>query len=274
VSILSRLRVALLGIAASAIAAALIVDDYHNIIDVFQLADPSGFFGVYDHLGGLLANGAVIFVALAVLFRSSGSELGLGYAAIAFVPSVLEAIAVLPCFLSARPGALCGVGLILVSWLAIPIVLIAATAFVWASHSRAIKVVGLGAAVTFLGVVGAGEALLAPAEASQCQRLPEVTKRSNCLNVFAQRAHDEEICRSIEFRSTRFACLREIAVAKGEAQLCEEIADRSPIAAFESPAAFSRDVCFQNVAFRLHDPSQCARVENPELRISCQHALQ
>jgi hypothetical protein len=112
--------------------------------------------------------------------------------------------------------------------------------------------------------------LLAPSHPEQCAKFAEVTKRSNCLRIFADRTQDEQLCRAIEFRTTRFTCLREIAVEKRKPQLCEEIADTAPIAAYESPAVLFRDTCFQNLAYAMHDRGQCAKVENAPLRASCE----
>ena len=83
-------------------------------------------------------------------------------------------------------------------------------------------------------------------------------------------AHDENLCRSIEFRTTRFTCLREVAVEKRQPALCEEIADNGPLAVYEPPATMFRDTCFQNLAYAMHDRSQCAKVEDKQLRVSCE----
>src|SRR5260370_14383566 len=117
-----RLLMILLAVVAALVSAVLIIDDRQSISDVFTLADPTGSFGVYFHLGGLAANLAVILVAVCVLLPNFRADFKLGFAVVALVPSVLEAIAVLPCFLSARPGALCGVGLVAVPYAGIPIV--------------------------------------------------------------------------------------------------------------------------------------------------------
>src|SRR5438477_9822656 len=204
-----RFWIAPLGIIASLISVALIVQQLRSTIDVFELADPTGNFGIYFFLGGLAANLAVLFVAVCVLLPRSRSNVRLGFAVVVFVPSLLEAIGVLPCFLSARPGALCGVGFVYVSYVSVPIVLLAAIGFVATAEYRALKVAGLALAATFIGVAAAAQMLLA-----------EVTKRSNCLRIFADRTQDEQLCRAIEFRTTRFTCLREIAVEKRKPQLC------------------------------------------------------
>src|SRR5205085_7852170 len=177
---------------------------------------------------------------------------------------------VLPCFLSARPGALCGLGFVYVSYVSVPIVLLAAIGFVATAEYRALKVAGLALAATSIGVAAAAQMLLSPSHPEQCAKFAEVTKRSNCLRVFADRTQDEQLCRAIEFRTTRFTCLREIAVEKRRPQLCEERADTGPIAPYESPAAVYRDTCFQNLAYAMHDHGQCAKVENAPLRTSCE----
>src|SRR5258708_721400 len=169
--------VASLGVVAALIAAAMILHDYRNVVDVLELADPTGSFGLYFHLGGLAANLAVILVAPCVLPRGSQSDFNLGFAVVAFVPSVLEAIAVLPCFLPARPGAFCGVGVVLVSYLAVPIVIAAAIAFIATSRRGTAKMAGLAAVAAFVGFVAAAQALLAPSGPDQCRKFDEVTKR-------------------------------------------------------------------------------------------------
>ena len=113
----------------------------------------------------------------------------LGIAVLVFAPSILEAIAALPCFLAERPGALCGLGVILVIEASIPIVLIAAFGFIAASRLRPIRIAGAVLTVTLLGLAAAAQALLAPTEPRDCDKLPEITKRSSCLNAFAGRSH-------------------------------------------------------------------------------------
>jgi hypothetical protein len=262
-----------LALLASVVAIATILNDVRSVPEVFQLADPTGSFGFYLHLGGLAANFAVLFVAVCVLVPRIQSRVRLGIAVLVFAPSILEAIAALPCFLAERPGALCGLGVILFIEASIPIVLIAAFGFIAASRLRPIRIAGAVLTVTLLGLAAAAQALLAPTEPRDCDKLPEITKRSSCLNAFAGRSHDETICRTIEFRSTRFTCLREVAVEKRQPQLCSEITDATPIAAYESPASFYRDVCFQNLAYAMHDHAQCGGVENPQLRASCENGV-
>ena len=211
-----RLWIAALGIVASLIALAQIVEQFRSALDVFELADPTGNFGIYFFLGGLLANLAVILVAVCVVLPRSRSNVRLGFAVVVFVPSLIEALGALPCFLSARPGALCGVGFVLISYFAIPIVLAAAIGFVATAEYRPIRVAGIALAAIVIAGAAAAQALLAPSDPAQCGKFSEVTKRSNCLRVFANRARDENLCRAIEFRTTRFTCLREIAVGQQE----------------------------------------------------------
>src|SRR5438045_4567027 len=247
-----RFWIAPLGIIASLISVALIVQQLRSTIDVFELADPTGNFGIYFFLGGLAANLAVLFVAVCVLLPRSRSNVRLGFAVVVFVPSLLEAIGVLPCFLSARPGALCGLGFVYVSYVSVPIVLLAALGFVATAEYRALKVAGLSLAATFIGVAAAAQMLLAPSHPEERAKFPEVTKRTNCLRGFADRTQDEQLCRAIEFRTTRFTCLRDIAIEKRKPQLIEEIADTAPISAYESPTALFRTCCFQNLHYSLH----------------------
>jgi hypothetical protein len=265
-----RFWIAPLGIIASLISLAAMIQQFRSVIDVFQLADPTGAFGIYFFLGGLAANLAVILVAVCVMLPRAHTNVRLGFAAVVFIPSLLEAIGALPCFLSARPGALCGVGFVFVSYVSVPVVLIAAIGFVATAQYRLIKVAGISLAASVIAFAAAAQALLAPSHPDQCATFAEVTKRSNCLRVFANRRQDEQMCRGIEFRTTRFTCLREIAVAKHQPVLCDEITDTGPVAAYESPAVFYRDTCFQNLAYAMHDHGQCAKIEDKHLRASCE----
>jgi hypothetical protein len=194
----------------------------------------------------------------------------LRFAAVAFAPSLLVPIEVAPCFLSTRPGALCGFFFVLAGYVSVPVILVAAIGFVATAEYRFVKVAGVILAGTILAFAAAAQMLLAPSDPDQCAKFAEVTKRSNCLRVFANRRQDEQICRGIEFRTTRFTCLREIAVEKHQPVLCDEIVDAGPIAAYESPATFYHDACFQNLAYAMHDHSQCAKVEDKQLRASCE----
>jgi len=265
-----RLWIVPLGIIASLIAIVLIAQQWRSVIDVFELTDPTGSFGNYFFLGGLAANAAVVFLTICILLPRVRSHVRLGFAAVAFAPSLLVPIEVAPCFLSTRPGPLCGVFFVLAGYVSVPVVLIAAIGFVATAEYRAIKLAGIGLAAFIIAGAAAAQALLMPSDPAQCRKFSEVTKRSNCLRVFANRNRDEKLCRAIEFRTTRFTCLRELAVDKHQPQLCDEISDTGPIAPYESPAILYRDTCFQNLAYAMHDHSQCAKVEDAPLRASCE----
>jgi hypothetical protein len=92
-----------------------VVEDFGNVIDVFQRVYPTGSFGAYLHIGGLAANLAVLFVAVCVLLPGSQYRFRYVFAAIALIPSVLEAITVLSLhpagaarrLVRRRPGARC-----------------------------------------------------------------------------------------------------------------------------------------------------------------------
>ena len=99
------------------ISLALIINDYRSIIDVFELAEPTGSFGIYFHLGGLAAGLAVILVTVCLLLPGSQSAFRSGFAVVAFIPYLLAAIAALPCFVGSRPGALCGVAAVVFHYL-------------------------------------------------------------------------------------------------------------------------------------------------------------
>ena len=257
-----------LAVVALLVSAALIVEDYRNVASVFQLADPTGGYGAYLHLGSLLSNLTVIFVAGTVLLRRAST--GTVAATMVFAPPILEAAAALPCFLSARPGALCGLWAVVVAEFTIPLVVAAGIAFVWRSRSAAVSRAAVGGLASFALLVAALQLTLGPSGPGDFKELPDTIKRSNCLNAFALRAEDESLCRSIEFRSTRFLCLSEIAAARRSSVPCEEIRDASPPANYESPAAFYRDACFHQLASLLRDRGQCERVEDPQVHARCE----
>ena len=265
-----RVLLILIAVIALVVSTADVNEDRQGIVDLFELGDPTGSFGIYFHLGGLAANLAVVLVAICVLLPRSRSDVRPGIALVVFVPPLIQALAILPCFLSPRPGALCGVGAVMVAYVSIPIVLVAAIAFIATAALRLVKVAGMTLVVAFLGFAAAAHTLLAPSHPDECGNFAEVTKRSNCLKAFAERGRDETLCRSIEFRTTRFTCLREIAVEKRQPELCDEIAETGPIAKYESPAVLFRDTCFQNLAYAMHDRSQCAKVADAPLRASCE----
>lgn len=271
-----HLIIVALGIIASVIAVVGIVNDFPSVLGVLQLSDPTGDFGVYMHFGGLLADLAVVFICLCLIVairRAGASRAVLISAAVAFLPVVLAAAAVLPCYISQHPGSLCGVGAVVVSYYSIPVVLAAAFAFVFFSRSWPIRISAVAGSLVVLGLFVAGSKYLSPKDPAQCLKLPDDIKRSTCLRAFANRTGDEGLCRSIEFRSTRFTCLREVAVKNNRAQLCEEIRDRAAIPAYESPASFYRDSCFQSMAYTLHDRKLCAKVEDAQLRAGCENGV-
>src|SRR5438034_8255061 len=125
-----KIWIAPLGIIASLVALTLIINGAPQLVDVFELADPTGSFGAHLALGGLAANLAVIFITITILLVRGGAGLWLGFALVAFIPPLLTALAAAPCFLAAHPGALWGVGAVLVGSAGIPVVLVAAIAFV------------------------------------------------------------------------------------------------------------------------------------------------
>src|SRR5690242_2959201 len=219
-----------LAVVSAIVAAAMILNDLRGIVQVFELADPTGGYGRYLHLGGLAANLAVLLVAVCVLVPRIRARVRVGIAAVVLAPSAVEALAALPCFLAAHPGALCGLGVILVLEASIPIVLFAACAFIAAAPLRSVQVAGAALAVVLVGFAAGAQAVLAPTAPQDCNALSEVTARSSCLKAFAERAQDEGLCRMIAFRTTRFSCLLEVAVAKQRPQLCDEIVDSGRIA--------------------------------------------
>src|SRR5205807_9057618 len=103
-----RFWIAPLGIIASLISVALIVQQLRSTIDVFELADPTGNFGIYFFLGGLAANLAVLFVSVCLLLPRSRSYVRLGFAVFEIVPSLLGTIGVHLCFVNGQSGTLFG----------------------------------------------------------------------------------------------------------------------------------------------------------------------
>jgi len=106
---MSKIWVAPFGLVASLVAIALVVTSFPQLVDVFHLAYQTGWYGVYDAIGGFAADTAVIFTTAAVLLVRRGAGLRLGIALVAFIPFPLAALAAMPCFAVAHPSALCGV---------------------------------------------------------------------------------------------------------------------------------------------------------------------
>jgi hypothetical protein len=125
----------------------------------------------------------------------------------------------------------------------------------------ALVAAGLGA---FWGVT--------PKSAGECDNLGESLKRDACVMNFALRHTDETLCERINFDSSRWSCLYQIAERKDMPALCEQITRPcrhiSPGLACE-PDLY-RDTCYLVVARKIRDKALCSNVTDPGKRASCE----
>lgn len=214
-------------------------------------------------LATLLLSLYLVF-ASAPLRRSAriGARLCLGALAV-------ELLALVPCLLT--PGALCGVYYLLVNQAAAPVMLAGVVLVVFGVRSRALT----GAATVVAAVLLAAAAGLywqvTPKSAAGCASVRDPLKRDACVLNFALRHSDESLCAQVDFDSSRWSCLYQVAERKGLAALCEQIErpcrNKTPGPACD-PGLY-RDTCYLVVARRLKDAAWCDHVGDAGKRASC-----
>ena len=259
----------LVGLAAALFALRMIIQGRHQLVAVFRLADPTGFFGLQFAILGLLANVSVILIFVGLLRRGLESYLPALYGAV-FALKLVEAVALLPCFIG-KPGALCGVASVFVSEFASPIILILAVTLILTSRDRMLRLTGLAAFVVLVATAAVSYALVTPKAAGQCGQIKDIAGRGACLEQFAVRQKNINICRAIELRSSRFECVRKIAEESQRADFCEQIHDPpgTAVAAYETPDLQTRSLCYYVLAFNLKRHDLCQKIEVFDQRERC-----
>jgi hypothetical protein len=271
---LKKLFIWLVSAAAAIYSVFMLARTAPRILDAFRLTDPTGMFGLYSTLGGFLANLCVVFLFLVLVRRGIKSKIWFDKIPVpfvfAFVLKLIEAVALLPC-LAGEPGALCGVLSVGASFVSAPLIIVITGRVITGTRDASVRLAGLLllAALALFGAAAWWR--ITPKNPVECGYIPEISARGNCLNAFAMRNLDMGICRQIDFRSTRYDCMRKIAQETRRPELCEEI--QTPpdvkISNFEAPASETRDLCYYVLAFDLGRHDLCLKISGGEKRKTC-----
>jgi len=243
-----------------------------QVVGVFRFTEPVGLFGWFFHIffyiPAVASNIAAIFLLLAFVWGDRANRpFAKRYALISSIISLklLEAAALLPCVIG-PPDALCGVGSVVVSQLTAPLIIIFSIVLVISSGDPILRYSAAAlSAVLFLGT-SIAYYLLAPTNPGDCLAYSGITQRAVCLHKFAQTYADPKLCHTIEFRSFRFACFRDLAEATRDATVCEQIKDPLEFVPqpYESPSTNDRDICYWLMSFKLQKKSLCMSIANTE----------
>ena len=263
-------------------ATALVYSAYMSILDgrrlliVLQGADPTGLQGLSFYAFGILSNIVVVFLFLTVLLRGIKKPVPVLYTVI-FSLKVLEAAGALPCSLP-RPGELCGLGSVLISYFTAPLTIILSAVLAVKVGRTNVRRAAL-VAITVIVLTGGAFAVawwgIAPKSVADCTQIAEVSGRGVCQEKFALKQRDMETCRRIEFRPLRHECMRMLAQVTRSPESCEEIRDApaAQIPAYETPDIQTRSLCYYSLAFEMKRRDLCLHVEDPSLGQTCLTAI-
>jgi hypothetical protein len=262
-----------IALVAAVFSLCMIGQSVPHVLAVFSLADPSGTFGVVFNVLGLLANMCVVFLFLAMLWRRMGGGVPLAYAVI-FGLKLLEAISLIPCLVS-KPGALCGMGAVSFAYVTSPLVVLAAAILVGRSGDATLRSAGLLLSILLVAVGAGAWWRITPKSPGECNRISEVSGRAACLEKFAIRDRDMNICRRIEFRPVKYECMRSVAAAVRRPDLCEEIRDPvgAVIPSYETADVQTRSLCYYVLALDLRDRDLCLKIQAGDKRRICLTSL-
>lgn len=263
----------LMAVAATAYAVFMIAFTWHQLIDVFHLADPTGLFGFLMQVGGFVSNLCVILIAaLFLLPLATGKTNPVPHktAALIFGIKLLEGLSLSPCTIG-YGEAFCGLWWVVLSMITSPVLIVITLIFLFSSDQKMLAHTGKAIVGVVLLAIVMTFFILTPKNAEACMTLSEITDRAACLETFARRDNDVEICRKIEFRSTRFDCLYNVARDTETPALCEDIADPEnvTIAAHETPASATRDLCYYLLGFKMRNQDMCQKVGDEQMRNTC-----
>lgn len=257
------------------VAAGLLFFEVDPVRDLIFNADPTlqgslSFLNIRPLLS-VAGHLSAVMLALYLSFASApvtpGAKRGitLCYGALG-----VELLALAPCLLF--PGSLCGVFYLLVNQAAGPAMIAGLAAVSCTAGSRSLAGATIVMAVTLL-VTGLGVFwAVTPKSAGECESLSESLKRDACVMNFALRHNDEKLCDQVNFDSSRWSCLYQIAERKGMPALCEQIARPCRYTA-PGPAcepALYRDTCYLVVARKIQDKALCGNVTDAPKRASCE----
>ena len=261
----------IMALLAGAFSCGMIVFMWDNLISVFRLADPTGFFGLSMQVGAFTANTGIIMLAAFVLTQKPENPL-IPYKAtmLFFTIKLIEAVALSPCLIG-WGDAFCGFWGVIYMNLTAPLIIVMIALLIISSPHKKLKQAGLVLLSCLILAGAAGFVMLTPKNSDTCLTLAEITDRAACLDKFAQKSNDATLCRKIEFRSTRFACLRNVALNTSQPLLCEDIQDAPGITlpAYESPSLPTKDLCYYSLGFKLHSHDMCMKITDAEMQKTC-----
>jgi hypothetical protein len=257
------------------VAAGLLLFEVNPIRDLIFNADPTlqgslSFLNIRPLLS-VAGHLSAVMLALYLLFASApvtpGAKAGiyLCYGALG-----VELLALAPCLVV--PGSLCGLYYLLINQAAAPVMLVGLAVVSCTAGSRALVGANIVVAVTLLAT-GLGIFWgVTPKSAGECDNLGESLKRDACVMNFALRYNDEKLCEQVNFDSSRWSCLYQIAERKDMPALCEQITrpcrNITPGPACE-PNLY-RDTCYLVVARKIRDKALCGNVTDAHKRASCE----
>lgn len=257
------------------VAAGLLFFEVDPIRDLIFNADPTlqgslSFLNIRPLLS-VAGHLSVVTLALYLLFASApvtrDAKVGiyLCYGALA-----VELLALAPCLVF--PGSLCGLYYLLINQVAGPVMIAGLAVAACTAGSRALVATTIVVAVALLAA-GLGVFWgVTPKSAGECDSLGEPMKRDACVMNFALRYNDEKLCEQVNFDSSRWSCLYQVAERKDMPALCEQITrpcrNISPGIACE-PNLY-RDTCYLVVARKTQDKTLCANVTDVQKRAGCE----
>lgn len=260
---------------AGTYALIMITFNWSQLIQVFQLGDPTGLFGFLLQVGSFVSNVCVIIIAS--LARMSIEERPLipyRVSLLIFGIKLLEALSLLPCAIGFG-DAFCGLWWVILSVFTSPTLIAITLIFLLSSGKRFLVRTGMGivGSVTFAGILLFF--VLTPKSPDACLNLTGVTDRAACLKKFALRDNNVRICRKIEFRSRRFECLYKVAEETEVPAICEEIDDPpgTEITPYETPSSSTRDLCYYLLGFKMHSQDMCQKVNDSKMREVCRSGV-
>jgi hypothetical protein len=257
------------------VAAGLLLFEVNPIRDLILNADPTlqgslSFLNIRPLLsvaGHLSAVTLALYLSFASASLTPGAKAGiyLCYGALG-----VELLALAPCMVF--PGSLCGIYYFLINQAAAPVMMVGLAVVSRAAGSRALVGAIIVVAVTLLAA-GVGVFWgVTPKSAGDCENLAASLKRDACVMNFALRYDDEKLCERVNFDSSRWSCLYQIAERKGMPALCKQITQPCR---YETPGLacepnIYRDTCYLVVARKIRDKALCGNVTDANKRASCE----
>lgn len=256
---------------AAVYALCMIAFGWGQLVDTFRLADPTGLFGFFMHAANFVSNICVVVMAVLLVVSIEKRQL-IPYKVclLVFGIKLLEAISLSPCLMG-WGDAFCGLWWVLLSQVTAPILIAITFVFLITSGKKVLVRTAFGLATVILTAGTLSFLLLTPKTHEACMDLDSITGRAACLEKFALRDSNVEICRKIEFRSTRFNCLYNVARDTETPALCEEITDpaEAEIASYETPSLQTKDLCYYLLGFKMRSQDMCQKVNDEEMRNTC-----